>query len=338
VPAADHRGQVTVVGSLNIDRIVTLSRFPQPGETTAASTSTTAFGGKGANQATAAAALRVPTRLIGAVGDDVDGARMIASLQESGVDCGGVQRLPTDSGSAFVQVDSSGENQIIIAAGANGELSPSHVKRCLASLASADRSEANVLLVSLEVPDEAVGAAIEAGRAAGCIVVLNPAPYRQLSRGVYALCDIASPNLGELAQMLSLPTPTPNDLEAFLDAVAGRLDKDARIVVTLGQHGYAILSHNQCELLSGEVTPPVSTVGAGDAFNGALAAALASALPLRQAAQIANRAGALAVSLPTARVNRLAYNELAAHLQQQSAGTEVSHVRRIGRTRASPTL
>jgi ribokinase len=163
VPATNHRGQVTVVGSLNIDRIVTLGRFPQPGETIAASTSTTAFGGKGANQAAAAAALRVPTRLIGAVGNDVDGARMIASLQESGVDCGGVQRLHADSGSAFVQVDSSGENQIIIAAGANGQLSPNHVKQCLASLASVDCSEASVLLVSLEIPDEAVGAAIEAG-------------------------------------------------------------------------------------------------------------------------------------------------------------------------------
>jgi ribokinase len=285
-------GRVVVVGSVNADYVVRVARLPRPGETVGDGVLSVLQGGKGANQAHAAARLGAATVLVAAVGRDAAAQAERAALEQDGADTSELVTCDGPSGVAVILVDDAGENMIAVAPGANHRLTAELVARRLPSLLGPGA----VVLAGLEVPVPAVAAAAAAGRAAGATVVINPAPGAPLPPEVLAGA-ILTPNEGEIR----LVAPGAADEAA---AIAAVLDAGARaVVVTRGGRGATL--HQAGEPVVTVPAPPVTvvdTVGAGDAFNGALAAALADGATLRASVQTAAAAGAAACTGSGARV------------------------------------
>lgn len=268
---------VIVVGSANVDLVVAVRDLPTPGETVSGGSFTWTLGGKGANQAAAAAALGAQTWLVGMTGEDEHGHLIRADLAARGVDLSGVGNGLSPTGVAQIVVDQHGENQIAVAPGANHELTPDAARRHVERLAEAG----SVVLAVLEVPARSVLAAAEAARARGCRFLLNPAPAARLPVELLELCDVVTPNDREL-KILGPPD------ELFQFGVGA-------IVVTRGARGADLLRrdgsvHHQ-DAFPVEV---VDTTGAGDAFNGALAWGLADGRSIEEAVALGAAAGALA--------------------------------------------
>jgi ribokinase len=277
-------GRVVVVGSVNADYVVRVARLPRPGETVGDGVLSVLQGGKGANQAHAAARLGAATVLVAAVGSDAAAQAERAALEQDGADTSELVTCDGPSGVAVILVDDAGENMIAVAPGANQRLSAELVARRLPPLLDAR----SVVLAGLEVPLAAVAAAAAAGRAAGATVVINPAPGRALPPDVLAGV-ILTPNEGEVR----LAAPGAADEAA---AIAAVLDAGARaVVVTRGGRGATLHQAGQpvVTVPAPQVTV-VDTVGAGDAFNGALAACLAAGTNLRAGLESAVAAGAAA--------------------------------------------
>ncbi|SCL30849.1 ribokinase [Micromonospora rhizosphaerae] len=252
--------RIAVVGSANLDLVVTTRQLPRPGETVLGEGFTTVPGGKGANQAVAAARAGAACAFIGAVGQDDFGRVLRDNLAAAGVDVRGLREVPGPSGVALIAVDGTAENFIVVAPGANGELS---------ELDGADQgavAAADVLLVQLEVPLPAVIRAAGWARAAGTTVVLNAAPARPLPAELLDLVDVLVVNEHEAAVVAGVPGGDP---AALLDAL---LSLVPRVVLTLGARGAAYADRQGLRL---EVPAPrinaVDTTAAGDAFTGALA-------------------------------------------------------------------
>jgi ribokinase len=275
-------GRVIVVGSVNVDLTVTIDRLPGPGETVTGGQLAQHDGGKGGNQAVAAARLDAPTSFIGAVGDDAFGMRARNALAADGVDIEGVAVLPGEAtGVAFILVDVAGENLIAVASGTNMALTPA---MAVAALARAAIGPGDVVLVPHEIPTDTVRATLGAGREAGARTILNPAPAHGLDAGTLAAADILTPNEGELAVLRDVGLPPGSALLVGLGAAGARLEADGTTT----------------DLRALAVTP-VDTVGAGDTLNGALAAGLAAGLDLPSAAARAVAAASLSVTRPGAR-------------------------------------
>jgi ribokinase len=286
---------VAVVGSLNMDLVVRVPELPGPGETVSGGDLFRNPGGKGANQAVAAARLGRRVAMVGCVGDDEAGRDLLAALAADGVDHARV-RVAGDvpSGTALILVSDDGENQIVVSPGANARLTPGDVAAAEATLAAAA-----VTLLQLEVPLETVAAA--AGTAGGR-VVLNPAPVRPLPDDLLGRVDVLVPNRVELAQLTGGPAPDTVEEAALL---AGRLPARA-VVVTLGADGALVVEDGQASHVPAVPVRPVDTTAAGDAFCGGLADALAGGADLQEAARRAVRVAAAAclrrgaqASLPT---------------------------------------
>ncbi len=277
-------GHVVVVGSINADYIVHISHLPQPGETVAGGVLAIRPGGKGANQAHAAAGLGASVVMIGAVGADAAGEDERAALRRSGVDTSGLMQSDGPSGVAVILVDEAGENMIAVAPGANGQLSAEAATARLSDRID-DRS---VLLASLEVPLEAVAAAARTARSAGATVIINPAPGVPLPADLLAGA-ILTPN--EVEIRLVAPDSRSED-----EAIAAVLGAGARaVVVTRGARGASLYEPGQPESrLPAPYVAVVDTVGAGDAFNGALAVSLSAGEGLRHSVRWAVAAGAAA--------------------------------------------
>jgi ribokinase len=257
-------GAVCIVGSINNDHICLLPRLPGLGETLMASSYSTAFGGKGANQAVAAARLGAPVRMIGAVGRDQAGEAMRRNLEENGVDASGLLVTDTPSGVAMINVDSSGDNTIVVYPGANAELSPDWI----GSHADAIRT-CSCLLLQLEVPLETVLAAATIAHDAGIPVLLNPAPAGPVPDELFGLCAVVTPNETELG-ILSGVAGIEAGAKVLLDKGVGA------VVVTLGRRGCLYMDeHRSFEVPSYPVTA-IDTTAAGDSFNGALARRMAA--------------------------------------------------------------
>ena len=272
-------GAAVVVGSVNVDLAIRAARLPSPGETVIGGTFTRSQGGKGANQAAAAASLGVRTWMVGLVGDDDLGREARANLSERGVDLSQLGTGTASTGVALIIVDDDGENLIAVASGANGELTG---ERVAAAFAAIDETSA-VVLADLEIPDEAVFAAAEAAHERGWTFILNPAPARQLDARLIELCDVIVPNEHEATELGWA------SVEELLTAGAGA------VVVTLGSAG-ATLHRSGTEPVHVEPIPVdvVDTTGAGDAFCGALAAWLAEGTSMEDALTAAVVAGSLA--------------------------------------------
>jgi len=280
--------RVVVVGSLNVDLVVTAGRLPRPGETVVGGTFARHPGGKGANQAVAAARAGASVLMIGAVGSDADGEGSVAALRAEGIDVSGIHRVLAPTGVAIIAVAPDGENQIVVAPGANALLSADD-----ASLANVAPG-AGVMLTCLEVPMPAVVAAVAAAARIGMQAVVNPAPAQALPPQVLASGAILTPNAEELRAMTGT-----HDIDVGISSL---IAAGARaVVVTLGANG-ALLAHDaRRSSISGREVTVVDTTGAGDTFSGVLAAWLAHGHDLDEAARAANCAARLSVTRAGAR-------------------------------------
>jgi ribokinase len=280
---------VYVVGSINVDLVVTGAALPRPGETVAGGRFERHGGGKSANQAVAAARRGARVRMVGAVGDDELGAEALGLLEAEGIDVSGVARLEgRPTGVALIVVDAAGENQIAVASGANAELDAAAVEHGLRGATE------GVVLLGLEVPDAPVLAGARAARAAGLGVVLNPAPARELPAELLDLSPLLTPNRDEAGALAG-----EDGAEAAARALAARTG--APVVVTLGADGVLVLDGDAAERIPAPRVDAVDTTGAGDAFNGALACELAAGATLLDAARAAVEVAAESTRSPGAR-------------------------------------
>jgi len=284
--ASAHRGRVVVLGSLNVDRIWRVPRLPFAGETLRASSTRVEFGGKGANQAVAAARHGAAVALVGAVGADADGEAYRAHLAGEGVDVSQVLTIAgVATGAAFICVDDRGENQIVVAAGANGLVSAEHASRSVTALAPTVK----VMLAGLECPVPAAVAALRAAAAAGLTTVLNPSPVaREFPWGEVPVGTVIV-NAGECAEIFGRPEPSALVRRAV-----------ANLVVTRGAEPTLWISSAGVSEFPAHPVRPVDTVGAGDAFAGTLAARLAEGDEFPRAIAVANVAAALSTLGPGA--------------------------------------
>jgi ribokinase len=273
-----------------MDLVVRVGRLPAAGETLLGDAFFTAPGGKGANQAVAAARLGAPTRMVGRVGGDVFGAALRAGLAADGVDVAGVLvDAGAASGVALIQVDHAGENTIVVAPGANAALGAPDLARLETALEGA-----RVLLLQLEVPLDAVLAAARLARARGVTVLLDPAPARDLPDELCALADLITPNEHEAAALVGFEV---RDQEQAGRAGRALLARGAgAAVVKLGARGACWCGPGGEQVLPPFPVAAVDTVAAGDAFNGGLAAALSEGRPMPEALRWGLAAGALAVT------------------------------------------
>ena len=310
------RREVLVIGSANVDVSVSTTRLPGPGETVAGPGARISVGGKGANQAVAAACCGAPTRFAGCIGDDAFGRMVLEQLDARGVDRRDVQVLAgRTTGLATILVDATGQNCIAVASGANAELGPARVE----SLATAISSAA-VLVLQCEIPMPAVYRAMELAAAAGTRVILNPAPYCPLDLPRLAgVVDLLVPNETEAALIRGAPILTPADARAAaLELHVGGI---RAVIVTLGANGCVLASADGARSFPPHVVTAIDATGAGDAFVGCLAAALAGGASLESAIERATVYAALSTTRRGAQASYGTRDEL----EQALAGASRPH-------------
>jgi ribokinase len=296
---------VVVVGSLNVDLVARVERLPRSGETVTGSDLERTPGGKGLNQAVAAARAGVPVVMIGSVGDDDHGRWLLDVARADGIDVGSVATVAAATGTALITVGREGANTIVVSPGANGETGRDGV----AALGALGLGPTDVVLGQAEVPAAAVAAALRAGRAAGATTIVNQAPFRPLGDDLWGLIDVLVVNETELAEMVArsgesgLVVDEDGPAGAAHAAASGaasallasRPGPDA-IVITLGRHGaVAVSADGGSSSVPGRAVPAVDTVGAGDCLAGWLAAGVAEGRSLGPALERAVVAASLAV-------------------------------------------
>lgn len=285
---------ITVFGSINMDLITRVARLPRPGETLSGLSFSTAAGGKGANQALAARRAGARVAMAGAVGDDAFASPAQALLEDAGTGLEGVGQVAGSTGTASILVaEEDGENVIVVVAGANGTLTAEDAERTVSRMSKGD-----ILLLQLEVPAEAVRAALDAARQAGVVSMLNIAPLTEDAARLASLADIVVANETEFELLASGQDLTAEAREAEmrrLNSESGRT-----YIVTLGADGVIAVGNGAVYRARGLSIEPVDTVGAGDTFCGALAAGLDAGLAFDEALSRAAIAGSLACLKPGA--------------------------------------
>ena len=256
---------ILVVGSLNADLVVRAPRFPRPGETISGEDLQVIAGGKGANQAVAAARLGASVSMLGRVGKDNFGDFLLDNLKSNHVDAQLVQRDDASTGTATIIVDSNGQNSIVLSAGANGKVSSADVK-------SASFLDCKLLLLQLEIPLETVLSAAKRAHENGLRVILNPAPAQVIPTELIALADFIIPNETELSLLTGISV---NDLDPVEKAARKLLEQGAKnVIVTLGSNGALIVTRTKVTKVNTYPVDVVDTTAAGDAFIGGFAAKL----------------------------------------------------------------
>ncbi len=286
---------IHVFGSLNMDLVCRTPHLPQPGETILGTHFETLPGGKGANQAVAAARLGAPTTMVGRVGADDFGRQLIQGLQNAGVDASGVAvDGEAATGVAAIAVDRAGQNTIVVIPGANGQISDGDVDRLTARLRPGD-----LVLLQFEVPLPLVMVAAKAAKAQGTTVIVDPAPARtDLPPEFFRTIDILTPNQVEASQLTGLAV---TDVATATEAAQQLVQQGVAIaIVKLGAQGVVVAENHRTFHQPALPVQAVDTVAAGDAFNGGLAVGLAEAMDLEEAVQFANAVAAAAVMVPGA--------------------------------------
>jgi ribokinase len=297
-------GRVIVVGSVNVDLVVSTERLPAPGETVVGGRFARHHGGKGGNQAVAAARLGARTAFIGAVGSDAFGVDARAVLAAEGIDVEGLLVLPDEpTGVALIVVDEDGENQIAVASGANVALSSLQVRAAFKRLVLAP---ADVVLVGHEIRTGATHEALRLARIAGATAILNPAPAHGLESPTLDLAAILTPNEGELAALVG----DAGSHAARAKRLLGPAPGDRAVLVSLGAKGALLVASGRTHAIPVPRVEVVDTVGAGDTLNGALAAGLAAGLELAEATRRAVVAASLSVAHEGARAGMPTADEL----------------------------
>jgi ribokinase len=299
---------IVVIGSLNMDFVIEVDRLPLPGETILGRNFRTIPGGKGANQAYAAAKLAggAAVRMIGRVGADSFGGALKTNLAAAGVDVRGVLETASEAtGVACIQVDAAGQNSITVAAGANGVLMP----RDLGSLEGA-----RCVLTQLEVPIETMMEGLRGARSAGAIAILDPAPARALSREILELVDIATPNETEACLLAGVAPSRLGVTEASAIGLRIREAGAKAVIVKLGDQGCVYCGANGTFAVPAFPVKAVDSTAAGDTFNAALAVALVEGRPMGDAMRFANAAAAISVTRPGAQTSAPARAEVDAML------------------------
>ncbi|MEN5029162.1 ribokinase [Pseudomonas sp. Ps21-P2] len=285
------QAKVVIVGSLNMDLVTRAPRLPRAGETLAGQSFVTVPGGKGANQAVAAARLGASVAMVGCVGDDAYGEQLRTALLAEGIDCQAVTPVSGEStGVALIVVDDSSQNAIVIVAGGNGHVTASVVDSFDALLSGAE-----VIICQLEVPLDTVGHVLKRGHELGKTVILNPAPASgPLPAEWFAWIDYLIPNESEATALTGLPVNST----ASADAAASALLKAgvSKVIVTLGEQGALFASASRSEHFPAPKVQPVDTTAAGDTFVGGFAAALADGKSESDAIRFGQVAAALSVT------------------------------------------
>ncbi len=283
--------KIVVVGSSNTDMVVTTPRIPVPGETIMGNDFSIHPGGKGANQAVAAARASASVTFIARVGDDDFGRRAVEGYKADKIN---IENIFTDphypTGVAVITVEESGQNSIVVAGGANERLSVEDIKKATSSI-----SEADVMLVQLEVPLETIAFSLKMAKEFGIKTILDPAPAKPLSDEIFQMVDIITPNETE-AEILTGINPS-GDKE--IEMVAAHLIEKVNeaVIITLGSRGVFFLSREGDKgFISAEKVKNVDSTAAGDVFSGYLAAALGNGDDYRKAITLANKAASVSVT------------------------------------------
>ena len=282
-----------------MDLVLRVPRFPVAGETLAGGDLELHAGGKGANQACAAAKLGGTVIFIGCVGRDAFGERLTASLQDAGVQTGHLRKADRATGCASIYVTAEGQNSIVISPGANADVSAADVQVALADVTCDD-----LVLLQLEIPLETVVSALEVAKVVGATTILDPAPAQNLSAA--------------LLRLVSILTPNETEAGVVLERGAGA------VILKLGASGCEIQEASGCIAVRGFAVDAVDTTAAGDVFNGALAVGLAEGLTMAAAARFANAAAAISVTRAGAQTSIPARAEVDAFLHSHDGKTECS--------------
>jgi ribokinase len=276
---------ILVVGSLNMDLVVRAPRFPAPGETISGEDLAIIPGGKGANQAVAAARLGAAVSMLGRVGSDVFGQSLLDNLTRNKVNASRVQRDAAATGTATIIVDAHGQNSIVLSPGANGKVSPADV---------ADLPDARILILQFEIPSETVLHAARLAREKGMRVIVNPAPARTMDKALLELVDLLVPNESELSLLTG---ETVTDITSAEAAARALMKQGAgMVIVTRGSNGSLAVTKNEHYAVPSFKVDVIDTTAAGDAFIGGLAVSLVENRSLEKALIYANACGALATT------------------------------------------
>jgi ribokinase len=317
-------GRVIVVGSVNVDLVLHAEKLPAPGETVTGAAYSEHDGGKGANQAVAAARLGATTAFVGAIGRDAFGMRARAVLDQEGIDLTGLTALDGQTGVALIIVDAGGENLIAVASGANASLTPTDVASALDALAPAP---GDVVLVGHEIPTMAARHALRLARETGATTVFNPAPATDVDRTVFGLADVLTLNRIELDTIITTESarvggpgePDRDPVEAARSLLERTADGDGvadAVVVTLGSAGAVVVTASGAPVeLPARAVGAIDAVGAGDTFAGALAASLAAGHDVEGAARRAVAAATISTLRQGAREGMPTAEELGAFLE-----------------------
>jgi ribokinase len=298
---------VVVIGSLNMDLVARCERLPRGGQTVFGTDFFTAAGGKGANQAVAAARLGARVTMAGCVGDDQFGIDLVAGLRRDGVLLGAVQTVPGPTGTALITIDAEGANTIVVISGANNACDPALVD-CALAWAGAP----GILLLQHEIPEEVNAHAIRAAHAAGWFIVLNPAPARPVMSELMPLIDVIAPNETEAAALTGSSDPHA--------AARHLLAQGARAaLITLGGAGALYRDASNALHCAAVAVRPVDTTAAGDAYIGALAASLSEDRTVPDSLGFAAAAAGLAVTRLGAQSSLGSRDEVAAFIARFGA-------------------
>ena len=310
--------KIVVVGSSNTDMVIKLDRLPRPGETVLGGDFFHAAGGKGANQALAAALAGGEIKFVARVGRDMFGAQAVERLVEAGVNVEHVIReesLP--SGVALIFLAKDGVNSIAVAGGANARLSPADIEKASAAIAGAD-----VVLMQLETPMETVRVVAELAARAEVPFILNPAPATALPAELLKLVSILTPNETESELLTGIAVTDENSAGRAAEQLLSLGVK--AVILTLGSRGVFVATAVTSELVPGFQVQAVDATGAGDVFNGALAVALAEGKPLLEAARFANAAAAISVTRLGAQPSAPRRKEIDSLLTRAGSRTETA--------------
>jgi len=307
---------VVVVGSLNMDLVVRVPHMPAPGETILGANFQTIPGGKGANQAVAAARMGARVTMIGCVGNDDFGKTLVDNLTRESIDVSNISIAPdAATGIAMITVDENGQNSIVVASGANMELTAEDIRAAWKKIEDID-----IVVMPLEVSLECIEEAATLAKKSSAKVVLNPAPAQELSEKLLSKVDILIPNESETALLTGLEVNTLEEAEIAAKKLQSKgVDT---VILTLGARGAMLIAENtDAQIFSSYPTNVVDTTAAGDAFVATLTFGVSSGVPIKEAIQLANASGALAVSKIGAQPSLPTKSEVSQFIKNQRGPT-----------------